>query len=327
MNNGQQLHGLLNNEMLMNMVQRQQQEMSQQRGPQQAWVPLDRRMGTAATDARRPHSAHLQSHHLGVARQQHAGNTTALPSPLAGGSLSNPLVASGSPQDLRLRGPGSIGKRKLEDDEISVTSARTSNSKESYIAVDKEKVDAAFRSKPQPGKKRADLTEEERQELAKARNREHARQARCVPVLDVASKLARMLMSNVPCFLLLSFLYRMRKKARHEQLLHSEEMVVKMKQAEELKNKRCQNLFRFLSIRGYMLMNLNDEASASQQIANSVACMSLLSEVVGDIDKFQFNTNVTAVTSSTTDEVRPVNVLFLRFVLLVLSTFRFSFLP
>lgn len=46
--------------------------------------------------------------------------------------------------------------------------------------VDKSKVEAAFRSKPQPGKKRADLTEGERQELAKARNREHARQARSV---------------------------------------------------------------------------------------------------------------------------------------------------
>jgi hypothetical protein len=48
--------------------------------------------------------------------------------------------------------------------------------------IRKEKVEEAFKSKPQPGKKRDDLNEGERQELAKARNREHAKQARSVVV-------------------------------------------------------------------------------------------------------------------------------------------------
>jgi hypothetical protein len=197
MNNGQQqqLHGLLNNDMLMHMVQRQQQEMSQQRGPQQTFsVPLEHRIGTTATGVGLPHVALLQS--LQQQQQHAAGNNIAvLPSPLAGGrSLSNRLLASESPDDLLLRGAGAgraaLNKRKAEDDEMSLTSVRTSNTQATTTLVDKDKVDAAFKSKPQPGKKRADLTDGERQELAKARNREHARQARCATVWDVACLLA-----------------------------------------------------------------------------------------------------------------------------------------
>ena len=95
----------------------------------------------------------------------------------------------------------------------------------------------------------------------------------------------------------------MRKKQRHEQLLHSEEMLVKMNNAEELKNKRCQNIFRFLSLRGYMLMHTSMEeedkggndggdGGASQNLAHAVACTSLLSEVVKDMDHFTFKSNV-----------------------------------
>ena len=50
--------------------------------------------------------------------------------------------------------------------------------KEEGEEVSIEKVEAAFRSKPQPGKKREDLNDRERLELTRARNREHAKIAR-----------------------------------------------------------------------------------------------------------------------------------------------------
>jgi hypothetical protein len=110
----------------------------------------------------------------------------------------------------------------------------------------------------------------------------------------------------------------MRKKQRHEELLHSEEQLVKMNRMEELTNKRCQSIFRFLSLRGYMLMQVKDsvkmptttttlpkitasgESSSScpseiqqlesyrKEVANTVACSSLLAEVVNNMDDFVF---------------------------------------
>jgi hypothetical protein len=62
------------------------------------------------------------------------------------------------------------------------TRRKSSEMLENEIELSQEKVTAAFRSKNQPGKKRNDLNENERVELSRARNREHARSARYVPV-------------------------------------------------------------------------------------------------------------------------------------------------
>ena len=67
--------------------------------------------------------------------------------------------------------------------EDAVVSPPTAKSPSSTSSVREEEIKAALTSKPQRGKKRDNLTAEERKELTKTRNREHARTTRCVPFL------------------------------------------------------------------------------------------------------------------------------------------------
>ena len=59
------------------------------------------------------------------------------------------------------------------------TSTSPAKSPTSPTSVREEEIKAALTSKPQRGKKRDNLTAEERKELTKTRNREHARTTRC----------------------------------------------------------------------------------------------------------------------------------------------------
>jgi hypothetical protein len=51
--------------------------------------------------------------------------------------------------------------------------------------VRRSKIESALRSKPQRGRKRDDLSVEERMELTRTRNREHAKSTRYVPLLSI----------------------------------------------------------------------------------------------------------------------------------------------
>lgn len=86
-----------------------------------------------------------------------------------------------------------------------------------------EKVQAALRSQPQRGRKRMNLSKEERVELTKTRNREHARNT------------------------------RIRKKARYTELLKSERLLELFVKTEQLESERLQCLERFLSTRENMI--------------------------------------------------------------------------
>lgn len=63
---------------------------------------------------------------------------------------------------------------------MAAVSPPTVKSPTSTSSVREEEIKAALTSKPQRGKKRDNLTAEERKELTKTRNREHARTTRCV---------------------------------------------------------------------------------------------------------------------------------------------------
>jgi hypothetical protein len=52
------------------------------------------------------------------------------------------------------------------------------DTKEEAVSIRREKVEAALNSKPQRGRKREDLSEKERLELTRTRNREHAKSTR-----------------------------------------------------------------------------------------------------------------------------------------------------
>mmetsp|Transcript_41779 Transcript_41779/g.64357 ORF Transcript_41779/g.64357 Transcript_41779/m.64357 type:complete len:416 (-) Transcript_41779:125-1372(-) len=120
-------------------------------------------------------------------------------------------------------------------------------------AVRKEKVEAALRSKPQRGRKREDLSEKERLELTRTRNREHAKST------------------------------RIRKKARYQELLDCEQKLIAMEKIEILRHKRAESVVRFLSIRQRMINNGNVESIYNTSV-NS------LDEVVCSISNFQFET-------------------------------------
>lgn len=89
--------------------------------------------------------------------------------------------------------------------------------------VRREKVEAALKSKPQRGRKRENLNEQERLELTRTRNREHAKST------------------------------RIRKKARNQELLDKEQKLDAMVYCEELEERRRQTVIDFVAARERML--------------------------------------------------------------------------
>jgi len=114
-----------------------------------------------------------------------------------------------------------------------------------------EKVKAALRSQPQRGRKRLNLSTEERVELTKTRNREHARNT------------------------------RMRKKARYTDLLKCERQLESFVRAHELESDRLQCLKHFISARENMI-NEAPVADVSEEIRDRFA-----NDIVQD---FEFET-------------------------------------
>ncbi|KAG7364063.1 hypothetical protein IV203_037265 [Nitzschia inconspicua] len=114
--------------------------------------------------------------------------------------------------------------------------------------VRQEKVVEALNSKPQRGKRREDLSEKERMELTRTRNREHAKST------------------------------RQRKKARYQELLDTEDHLKKVQKAESLQQDRIATVQKFLVVREAML---NDAPSSPSALVE-------LQELVDHLGSFQF---------------------------------------
>jgi hypothetical protein len=141
--------------------------------------------------------------------------------------------------------------------------------------VRRQEIEAALRSKPQRGRKRDNLSEVERLELTRTRNREHAKST------------------------------RNRKKARYQELLDNEEKLDGYLKTEELNNKRRSCVLEFLSIRGYMLhstrpSDLSTSSDETGQVANTGTESKTLQDVVEDIATFNFcsRTETSAATTA-----------------------------
>jgi len=65
--------------------------------------------------------------------------------------------------------------------------------------IRKHEIEAALRSKSQRGRKRENLSVEERQELTRTRNREHAKTTRCELHFNVSCSLSKTYLLNLPC--------------------------------------------------------------------------------------------------------------------------------
>jgi hypothetical protein len=129
--------------------------------------------------------------------------------------------------------------------------------------VRRQEIEAALRSKPQRGRKRDNLSEVERLELTRTRNREHAKST------------------------------RNRKKARYQELLDNEEKLDGYLKTEELNSKRRGCVLEFLSIREDMLRStrpsdLSTSSDDTRQVANTGAESKTLQDVVEDVATFAF---------------------------------------
>jgi hypothetical protein len=129
--------------------------------------------------------------------------------------------------------------------------------------VRRQEIEAALRSKPQRGRKRDNLSEVERLELTRTRNREHAKST------------------------------RNRKKARYQELLDNEQKLDGYLKTEELNNKRRSCVLDFLSIREDMLhstrsSNLSTSSDDTRQVSNASAGSKTLQDVLEDIATFTF---------------------------------------
>jgi hypothetical protein len=96
-------------------------------------------------------------------------------------------------------------------------------SPEPTSSIRQEKVAEALRSKPQRGRKRDDLSETERLELTRTRNREHAKST------------------------------RVRKKARYQELLDREELYLQQQEQEDIEFQKRNSIQTIISLRQDML--------------------------------------------------------------------------
>lgn len=112
-------------------------------------------------------SAAIASAHAAIATANYASNRTALE---ASSSLQHQLSSTLAPP---------TSNNETMDTKIPLPMEQNAESK-SGAAIRKEKVEEALRSKPQRGRKREDLSDFERMELTRTRNREHAKSTRYV---------------------------------------------------------------------------------------------------------------------------------------------------
>jgi hypothetical protein len=81
-------------------------------------------------------------------------------------------------QDAHTTGAKPSSETRQGDKKKNAAGKNAADTKEVAISIRREKVEAALNSKPQRGRKREDLSEKERLELTRTRNREHAKSTR-----------------------------------------------------------------------------------------------------------------------------------------------------
>lgn len=176
-----------------------------------------------------------------------------------------------------------------EDQSAATSSDFSSNDAPSRATVRAEKVEAALRSKPQRGKKRDDLSDKEREELTRTRNREHAKSTRYVSHIALGASVGVWIFRHTSpqcdrlyCF----FSHRVRKKARYQALLDNEKKLAKIKEGEKLKAERLMRLQQFVAFREAMLDR--DLSNPSANVTTKAMDTSRLLSIVGQEGYFQY---------------------------------------
>jgi hypothetical protein len=116
--------------------------------------------------------------------------------------------------------------------------------------IRREEVVKALHSKPQRGRKRRNLNEEERQELTRTRNREHAKST------------------------------RERKKQRHLELLDMERLYQEVKRQQDMQGQRREIVCRFVAARQAMLQQVLDHENSSPKEGTSVAALDVIDGLI-----------------------------------------------
>lgn len=160
-------------------------------------------------------------------------------------SNSSPQLSAKLPHQMNEPSDSSTPERKRKRVNKKLTLAQLPFSEpndpdEKPDHVRKSEIEAALRSRPQRGRKRENLSNEERLELTRTRNREHAKST------------------------------RMRKKARYQELLDNEEKFKELQKARDLTDDRIQCVLDFLVVRTQMLRGIssvddNTKAESSER--------------------------------------------------------------
>jgi hypothetical protein len=160
----------------------------------------------------------------------------------AAASASSLLSSSGNttPNPLLLLAKNPLLLSSTSSSSAAIPGSTSSNmtmmtTKQEAEMVRREEVEKALNSKPQRGRKRGNLNEEERQELTRTRNREHAKST------------------------------RERKKHRHVELLDMERLYQVIMRQQELQGQRREAVCRFVEARQAMLQQILDNNNSSQE--------------------------------------------------------------
>ena len=139
---------------------------------------------------------------------------------------------------------------------------------DSIESVRREQVEAALRSKPQRGRKRNDLTDVERLELTRTRNREHAKST------------------------------RIRKKARYQELEGKEMQLEQLQAKQLLESERRQSIMDFFVVRGQQISgehHVTEEGDSELMQQDTVI---KLRGLVDDPAAFQFEDDLSSGTDT-----------------------------
>jgi hypothetical protein len=151
--------------------------------------------------------------------------------------------------------PAETQTRSLPTDSLTDSRSDNLSSTSQELSMRQEKVEAALKSKPQRGRKRENLSELERLELTRTRNREHAKST------------------------------RVRKKARYEELLDNEKCFYALQAKEELARRRRQCIIDFSALRASMARDSLVPALPAQSADVHVQHLATLVE---DVTTFSF---------------------------------------
>ena len=131
--------------------------------------------------------------------------------------------------------------------------------------IRREKVEAALRSKPQRGRKRENLSDLERLELTRTRNREHAKST------------------------------RLRKKQRYQELLDCEEKLKEIEEVDDLNEGRKSSVMNFLQIRESLMRAFSTKSEhASPERSEAENFGDAFGNVIANLSEFVFQNNAKA---------------------------------